>query len=523
MSQAIRIDGRPKSRVHAIDDALRDRNLLGAALGDPASWSIWLTTLRAAAGLPLDQQQQQIFAAIAGSRAPPARRVREFWAIVGRGGGKSRMAAAVAVHVALLQRHKLAPGETGHVLVLAQTMGQARVVFDYALAFIEASPILRQEIANTTAHEIRLHNGIIIATHANSYRSVRGRTLLACIFDESAFWRDESSALPDIEAYRAVLPSLIRTGGQLIGISTPYRKLGLLYQKHKDFYGVEDPDVLVVQGDSRAFNATLSEADIAKAMASDPEAGISEWEAAFRADIAAFLSDVDIEACVDRDRPLELPPRSGLPYRAFADPSGGRHDAFTLAIAHKDADITVIDVLRGRTPPFDPKSVVTEYAALLKEYGIREVTGDNYAAAWVETEFKAAGIRYLRSELPKGRLYVEGLPSFTRRTVSLPDHPRLLRELRLLERRVHVGGKDTVDHGKVGSDDLANAIFGALYMARKPKSGLRMWFSADGYGGGIYEVDPVTLEPLDQPRHDALSARHNGCWSTAELKRRRGY
>jgi hypothetical protein len=62
-------------------------------------------------------------------------------------------------------------------------------------------------------------------------------------------------------------------------------------------------------------------------------------------------------------------------------------------------------------PPFDPMQVVGEYAVLLKEYGIREVVGDNYAAAWVEQEFKAAGIRYLRSELPKGRLYVEGLPA----------------------------------------------------------------------------------------------------------------
>lgn len=45
---------------------------------------------------------------------------------------------------------------------------------------------------------------------------------------------------------------------------------------------------------------------------------------------------------------------------------------------------------------------------------------------------------------PKARLYVEGLPAFTRRTVVLPDHPRLLRELRLLERRGHVGGKDSL-------------------------------------------------------------------------------
>jgi hypothetical protein len=287
------------------------------------------------------------------------------------------------------------------VLVLSQTVGQAKIVFGYILAFIKASPVLRQEIASITQSEIRLHSGIVISTHHNSYRSVRGRTLLGCIFDESSFWRDESSALPDVETYRAVLPSLIRTGGQLIGISTPYRKLGLLYQKHKDYFGVADADTLVVQGDSRAFNATLSESDIAKAMADDPEAGISEWQGEFRTDIAAFLSDADIDACIDRDRPLELPPRPGIKYQAFTDPSGGRHDTFAIAIGHKDGNNTFIDVLRGRAPPFDPKSVVEEYAALLKEFGCRETTGDNYAAAWVEQSFKNAGIKYLRAELPK--------------------------------------------------------------------------------------------------------------------------
>jgi hypothetical protein len=46
--------------------------------------------------------------------------------------------------------------------------------------------------------------------------------------------------------------------------------------------------------------------------------------------------------------------------------------------------------------------------------------------------------------------------------VSIPDHKRLLRELRLLERHTHRSGRDTVDHGKNGSDDYANAVAGVL-------------------------------------------------------------
>jgi hypothetical protein len=99
----------------------------------------------------------------------------------------------------------------------------------------------------------------VIAVHSNSFRTIRGRTLIAAIFDEVAFWRDETSATPEIETYRAVLPSLATTNGMLIGISTPYRKLGLLHQKYRDYFGVDHDDVLVVQGGAQTFNSTLSE------------------------------------------------------------------------------------------------------------------------------------------------------------------------------------------------------------------------------------------------------------------------
>src|SRR5262245_54952472 len=98
-----------------IDRALTDRNLLGAGLGGMASWSTWLCVLRAAFGLETDKET---FTKVAGDRPMPAQRVRELWAIVGRGGGKSRMAAALAVFLALFQKHKLARGEVGYVLVL---------------------------------------------------------------------------------------------------------------------------------------------------------------------------------------------------------------------------------------------------------------------------------------------------------------------------------------------------------------------------------------------------------------------
>ena len=66
------------------------------------------------------------------------------------------------------------------------------------------------------------------------------------------------------------------------------------------------------------------------------------------------------------------------------------------------------------------------------------------------------------SDIPKSQIYLETLPLWTRGLVSLPDHKTLIRELRLLERHTHRSGKDTVDHGRNGSDDHANAVCGLL-------------------------------------------------------------
>jgi phage terminase large subunit-like protein len=140
-----------------IDRALIDERLLGAGLGNPTSWAVWLAVLRAAFGLPLDEQQQAIFASVAGERSPPTRRVRELWAICGRRSGKSRIAAAVAIFLALFIRYTLARGERGMVLVIAGSIEHARMVFDYIRGYLEAAPALQKEVASVKRYEIELH------------------------------------------------------------------------------------------------------------------------------------------------------------------------------------------------------------------------------------------------------------------------------------------------------------------------------------------------------------------------------
>jgi hypothetical protein len=353
----------------------------------------------------------------------------------------------------------------GAVLILAASADQAKVVFDYCRSFLESSPVLRQEVESVVQHEIRLRNKISIISRANSFRTTRGRTLVACILDEVSFWRDDSSATPDIETYSAILPSLATVNGLLVSISSAYRRTGLMYAKHRDLFGVDNPDMLFLVGSTKQFNPTLSEAVIDAQRKADPAAARSEWDSEFRADLATFIDDELIEQAIDYGRPLELAPRDGIFYKGYLDPSGGSGgDSYTLCIAHKDGERYVIDLVRGSPPrvSFDPAELTYAYAQLCKEYRITSVVGDFYAANWVRGAWSKTGVSYVPIDIAKSQIYLEVLPLFSRGLISMPEHPKLLRELRLLERRTNKSGKDSVDHGKSGHDDYANSMCGCL-------------------------------------------------------------
>jgi hypothetical protein len=55
----------------------------------------------------------------------------------------------------------------------------------------------------------------------------------------------------------------------------------LLYERYRDYFGRDSDDVLVVAGDSRTFNPTLSAEVVVAAAEADPEAALSEWQGGY--------------------------------------------------------------------------------------------------------------------------------------------------------------------------------------------------------------------------------------------------
>jgi hypothetical protein len=355
-------------------------------------------------------------------------------------------------------------------MCIAADRAQAKNILDYIRAIL-ALKIFKGQVKKELAEEITLNNQIGIRVQTCDFRTIRGFTCVAAICDEIAFWRSEG-ANPAQEILTALRPALATVPkALLLGISSPYSKSGPLYENFREKYGVADDDVLVWKAPTKSMNPTISDKIIDRALKDDYSAGRAEWLAEFREDLETFLTTETIEQAIIPGR-YELPKIDGVQYFAFADPSGGRADSFTLAIAHmEEGGHIILDRIEEKRPPLAPADVTREFADIIKAYGLFKVSGDKYSGEWCSRAFEEGGITYESSKLNKSEIYLEFEPLLAQGQLELLDNKRMFSELRGLERRTRSGGKDSVDHGPGCHDDVANAAAGACVMAAQNRGG----------------------------------------------------
>jgi hypothetical protein len=102
------------------------------------------------------------------------------------------------------------------------------------------------------------------------------------------------------------------------------------------------------------------------------------------------------------------------------------------------------------------------------------------------------------------------LPLFTRGLVKLPDHPTLLRELRLLERQAHRGGRESINHPRGGHDDNANAVCGALRLLSDRLGYDQSYAWVDGTPMGGSQTEAARKAEAKQEAADFYAARLRG-------------
>jgi hypothetical protein len=220
-------------------DFMHDPALCGDAFAD-ASWDTWRVIARLYDGDAqlLTHEQQQLARKLIGREALPSEPPRELFIGAGRRSGKTRFDSLLAVHAAAQDyRPRLAAGEWATVSVHAVDRRQARVVFGYCRGLIDGSAVLTAEVTNATSEAIEFAHRTRIEIHTASFRSIRGYSLALAVLDEAAFLPAETSALPDVELYHALMPALMTLRGRLVVTSSLHRKTGLMWNKYREHFG----------------------------------------------------------------------------------------------------------------------------------------------------------------------------------------------------------------------------------------------------------------------------------------------
>jgi hypothetical protein len=477
-----------------------------------AEWLRWRAFWKAVYALPMTDEELPIYQRHTKRQTPPSERVEEAFMPVGRGAGKTRNAALNAVFRSIsFDASQVAAGEPVVVPLIAKDRRQAKNALGYVRGFCQLALIAPYVFRGELAETIEFRTGVNIEIMTASFRGSRGYTCPTAVCDEAAFWFDEG-ANPDHEILTAIRGTLGRVaGGLLLVLSSPYAPRGELHAAVESFFGREVESqrerVLVWNADTRSMNPTYSTRAIAREFRRDPVSAGSEYGidgfVQFRQGAQALFDEAPLRQVIITGR-RELPPGEGVRYVAFVDAAEGSRsgDSMTLGIAHREGGRAVLDLVREVEPPFSPGQVIiSTFAPILRDYGCREVTGDNHAKGFVSAAFNGEGVKFVASALSKSDIFSELLPLVNTTVIELLDLPTLRTQLLALERRSMRGGRDSIDHPRGGHDDVANAAAGALVhvtgVGTKPKKVVR--FSGSG-------VERVHLNPHDEMRE--LISRH---------------
>lgn len=452
-----------------IIEFVTDPQLLGLSIS-PAQE----TLLRGMYGLPLPSADHlDLWRQCTGRGAYLQQPILDTTAICGARAGKdSRLQAPTACYEAVFggHEHHLAKGERGVIPIVNQDQRATRILYGYIREYLTRSPMLASLVAEVRAWEIDLVNGLTLMCFPCTMASLRGWSIPSGHLNEVAFFRFEGQADSDVEIQASIRRGMVGfPAPRLVKTSTPYMKGGILYEEFRRAWAVDDPDLLVWKAPTALMNPSIRAHRLERERRQDPLRYAREYEAEFAEDLDAFLPAAWVEDAVQSGR-REVPPHPGISYVLPVDPSGagvgGGADAFTAAVLHLDGSPTdgkvVHDMLRGWSRraghSMDLMGIVGEIATLAQAYGVSEVYGDKYGGQWVRQAFEKAGLFYRDADFDRSRAYLETEPLFAQGRIQLLDHPTLIREFKMLERRPRVGGRTVVDHPHGQHDDHANVV-----------------------------------------------------------------
>ncbi len=393
----------------------------------------------------LEEDEREIARTIFGDAdviPPEARHV--FAAVCGARSGKSYVLGALrALHLALtVPIATLGPGELAAGVIVAPDLRLARVVLRYVRGLVRRVPALARRVTSETADGfvIKRPDGVEVeirclpATRGGS--ALRGRSLIFALLDESAFFRDESFSVNDVEIVRAVAPRIV-PGGQLLILSTPWLEQGVLYELWRRNFGtptdaiVAHAPTLVMRDDAhtRSF--------VARERARDPENALRELDAQFLGGGASALFDAtSIANAVDSSRPLVIARKVNMLTAAGGDLALVRNSSALAIVGRCGERYELLELVEHRPAKGQPlklSAVIGDFATVLDRHELRHFMADGHqreaAREWCD-EHEVAIDDAPEGSAGKWEAHQHLATLFREGRFTMPRHPRLEAQLR---------------------------------------------------------------------------------------------
>lgn len=397
-----------------------------------------------------------------------------------RGGKSSRLAASKALHACwTVPLPTLASNEAGVFMLVAPDLKLARQTLSFVVGLALGSSTIGPHVVGDPTKdclELRRQDGKVarvevLAASARG-RATRGRTLLGAALDEACFFRDEATgAVNDTEIYDSVLLRIV-PGGQCWVVSTPWlAKTGLL----ESLMELEDPSVYAVTATTRELNPMWDpDGSIERVeRARDPDKARREIDAVPINSSAVHFFDAElVDRCVDRTLRLPRVAQPGEHVGAGGD-FGFRSDSSAAVVVHQAHDaIRVGDLLELQPAPgvpLVPSVAIRTIAERLRTHaGLTHLVADAHYQETVCEHLAESGLGYVPAPLDVGEVYVRARALMREGRVRLPDHPRLLAQLRSVQWRPNPGGSISIVLPRErtgGHCDLVSALVLALWQA----------------------------------------------------------
>jgi hypothetical protein len=420
-------------------------------------------------------------------------------AVCGARAGKSYVLGGLRLlHLALtVPLTTLAAGEIAVALIVAPDVRLGRQVLRYALGAAESSPDVKRRIASKTADGFLLkrpdgHVSIEVLPATRGGSAVRGRSLVGCVLDECAFFRDSTYQVNDVELYRAVAPRILR-GGQLILASTPWAEAGLLWDFFKRNYG-HPVDAICAHAPTLLLrNDEHTRTYVDRERARDPMNAAVEFDAEFMASAGdAFFDAAAISSSIEED-----PKPAVHSVASVGADFGFRSDSSALVAAYREPLPAqriviplagVVERVPEKRQPLKPSVVVKEFASHVRANGADHIIADAHYRQSIAEHLETHGLSLVSA--PEGangkadtHQVVRGL--FREGRIRIPNHERLVRQLREVTARPTAGGGISIVSPRWrtgGHGDLVSALVLAAWDASR----------------GLVEAPPVFAAPVDE-------------------------